>query len=259
MQCEKMKIGFLLNNEDDYNEQKISLSESESPALWNNENKKKKKKRRENVAIVSCPAGLRKVYSKTPVTEPVLVKILAFTFFATDDLLKCPRGKKNREKLFRKGDTVVVLGTFKNFDDDDSKSSSLYSSMDVWVCAYRPKRTIWKRPLSDIMDKVTPAGMTYIEGEVVETGLVGEVAKRAHEDVSKLESYRVKLTGFCDDADIWIDARFFEQNILRCERSQLSPYMEVKEEEEKEEYSGPEFFKDGEEEEKEEQKELVLS
>lgn len=199
-----------------------------------------KAERRENVVLAMLFAGSRKVEGKALASAKAKIPVSVFT--ATDTLKKCPTTERNKEKIFRKGDKVCILGPFgKNMNTPNS--SQPYSSEKVFLCVNNKK--MWMRPLNEVMDKVDSenAGTEILVINITQEGHVGKVAKRAAEKVEQVNCYYVDFKSLGIDHNLWIDANLFAKKEeadgteiykLDVDKFEISPFSVQKT------YSGPE-------------------
>lgn len=184
-------------------------------------------KRRENVSLMKCPAGLRKVANRKALGNGARAEISVSAFVAKEPCMKCPNGKKNREKIFRKDDKVLIVNTF-NGDFSTRNGEQSYSSKDVWVLVETTKK-MWMRPLNTVIDKLDFVDTKKVAATVSMAGNVGEVAKRASEKVKQVECYYVSFDGFDANNGIWFETGFFhkedrENYVMDITSSDFSPF-----------------------------------
>lgn len=194
-------------------------------------------KRRENVSLMKCPAGLRNVANKKRMEMCAKAMIPVTPFIAKEDCMKCPNGTKNREKIFKTKNVVLIVNTF-NDDLSEQNESRSYSSADVWMLVVDTKK-MWKRPLNTVIGKLTPSKKEAIMATVSMAGNVGEVAKRASEKVKQVECFYVTFDGFDKKDGIWFESGLFNKDacgnyVMDSTRLEFSPF------EEKEVTPGPE-------------------
>lgn len=188
---------------------------------------KEKAPRRENISLPNDPASLRKIYNKEVflTIAPLTLTLIALT--ATGDLMKCPGKTKNREKIFKKDDTVYIFYLF-NGDLCKPRYSGSYADIDVWFYV-KGKSVLWRRKLDKILEKAKPVGTEAVCLNITQKGLAGKYAKKAAEKVEQKTCFYVDLKNCGFSAGIWIDSELMENDehdnyTINTEKFTVSPF-----------------------------------
>lgn len=158
--------------------------------------------KREKVGLSTEPACLRKINHKESIGKPIKVKVPIIRGEATSDVRLCPSQSVNRQKLYAKGDTVMIIKDYQKCEGP------------VWVIVEHKKGNfkLYRRHINDVDGTLSDVKNEEVQGMIKSKGYVGDNAKVGHNIVTQKECYLVDF----DDMDIegiWFEKNMFKDNI----------------------------------------------
>ena len=153
----------------------------------------------------------------TPCNECVQVRYAHGT--ARRSLRKCGSKSKNTERIFTPGDTVDIVWPFASDPNDTAKRNDNWM---VWIIVARLRhktKTMWRRPLGDVLGKLKEYKMVHVWEEVIGHGVLPKGRKLSH-------SVRCVCVALCgSQKKLWIEEGTFPQQHQLPPQQQQPPML----------------------------------
>ena len=152
----------------------------------------------------------------TPYNEYVQMCYIHGT--ARCSLCKCSSGSKNTERIFTQGDTVDIVWPIAS---DPSAVAKRNDDWMVWIVVTRLKheaKTMWRRPLSDVLGRLKEYEIKYAWEEVLRHGVLPKSRNLSH-------SMKCVCVAPCGTQKLWIEEGTFPQQQLPRPPPQQPPLL----------------------------------
>lgn len=158
--------------------------------------------KREKVGLSTEPACLRKINHKENVGKPIRAKVPILRGEATSDVRLCPTQSVNRQKLYAKGDGVMIIKDYQKCEGP------------VWVIVEHKKGKfkLYRRHINDVNGTLSEVRSEEVQGTITSKGYVGDNAKVGHNVVTQKECYFVEFDEM-DIEGIWFERNMFTESV----------------------------------------------